>query len=60
MISLREDIEAKEVKKKHFESAISKIKPSVTTSTIKVYKKVEEEFLKSAKAAVPLETGYLG
>ena len=60
MLSLREDIEAKEVKKKHFESAISKIKPSVTTSTIKVYKKVEEEFLKSAKAAVPLETGYLG
>ncbi len=59
LISLRESIEAKEVTKKHFDEAFRKIKPSVTKSTIEVYKKVEENFLKSAKAALP-EGGYLG
>ena len=60
LLSLREDIESKEVKKKHFEEALKKIKPSVTKSTLEVYKKIEESFLKSAKAAVPIANGYLG
>ena len=38
----------------------NKIKPSVNKSTIEVYKKVEENYLKSAKAAVPVENSYLG
>ncbi len=59
MLALREDITANEVKKKHFDEALKKVKPSVTKNTIKVYKKVEEDYLKSARAAVPSET-YLG
>jgi len=39
---------------------LKKIKPSVTKSTIEVYKKVEEQFLQSAKAAIPEATSYLG
>ena len=60
MLSLRENIESKEVKKKHFDEALKKIKPSVTKTTLDVYKKVEESFLKSAKAAVPIANSYLG
>jgi transitional endoplasmic reticulum ATPase len=59
LIALRENIESKEVTKKHFDEAFRKIKPSITKSTVEVYKKVEENFLKSAKAALP-EGGYLG
>lgn len=60
MLSLRENIESKEVRKEHFDQALEKIKPSVTENTIKVYKNVEDKFLKSAKAAVPTEGSYLG
>ncbi len=60
MLSLRENIDAEEVHKKHFEEALNRIKPSVTPSTIKIYKKVEEQYLKSAKAAIPMEGSYLG
>jgi len=59
MLALRESIDSKEVKKKHFNEALNKVKPSVTENTIKVYKKVEENYLKSARAAVP-EAGYFG
>ncbi len=60
MLALREDIEAKVVKKKHFEEALKKVKPSVNKPTIEVYKKIEENFLKQAKAAMPSGTSYLG
>ncbi len=60
MLSLRESIDSKEVNKKHFEEALNKIKPSVNKSTINVYKQVEENYLKSAKASVPLTNSYLG
>ena len=60
MLALRENIDSKEVKKKHFDEALKKIKPSVNKSTIEVYKKVEDSFLKSAKAAVPMANSYLG
>lgn len=61
MLALRESINAEKVTKKHFDKAIGKIKPSVTQQTIDTYKKVEENFLKSAKAAVPsASSNYLG
>ncbi|MFH1270108.1 MAG: CDC48 family AAA ATPase [Nanoarchaeota archaeon] len=60
MLALREDMKAEQVKKKHFDGALKKVKPSVTKNTIEVYKKVEENFLKSAKAAVPMASSYLG
>lgn len=59
MLALRESVVAKEVTKEHFEDALKKIRPSVTKGTIEVYKKIEDNYLKSAKAAVP-EINYLG
>ena len=60
MIALRESKEAKFVKAEHFEEALKKIKPSVSKPLIDVYKKIEENFLKSAKTALPSEGSYLG
>ncbi len=60
MLALRESLDSKQVRKKHFDEALKKIKQSVNKSTIEVYKKVEENYLKSAKAAVPAESSYLG
>jgi transitional endoplasmic reticulum ATPase len=59
MIALRENLNSEFVTKKHFEKALEKVKPSVTKSTIETYKKIEQEYLKSAKAAIPSVT-YLG
>jgi len=60
MLSLRESIDSKEVGKKHFDEALKKIKSSITKSTIEVYKRIEDNFLKSAKAAVPVAGSYFG
>ena len=60
MLALRESTDAEYVTKKHFEEALKKIKPSVTKSSIDTYKKIEENYLKSAKSALPLENSYLG
>jgi transitional endoplasmic reticulum ATPase len=60
MIALRENKESKQVKKKHFIEALKKIKPSVSRPLLEVYRKIEDNFLKSAKTAVPLESSYLG
>ena len=60
LLTLREDMESQYVKKKHFEEALKKVKPSVSKPTIDVYKKIEENFLRSAKAAVPADSTYLG
>ncbi len=60
MVALRESMDSKLVKKKHFEEAIKKIKPSVNKSTIDVYRKIEENFLQSTKAAIPVAGSYLG
>jgi len=59
MLALRETLKAKHVQKKHFDDALKRIKPSVTKGTIEAYKKVEENYLKSAKAAVPTTESYL-
>ncbi len=60
MLALRESIDSKQVKQEHFEDALKKIQPSVNKPTIEVYKKIEDNFLKSAKAAIPNENSYLG
>ncbi|MEK6918035.1 MAG: CDC48 family AAA ATPase [Nanoarchaeota archaeon] len=61
MLALRESKDAKQVRPDHFEEALNKVRPSVTKSMIEIYRKIEENFLKSAKAAVPLENvSYLG
>ena len=58
--ALREDITSKQVKKKNFIDALKKVKPSVNKSTIDLYRKIEETYLKSAKAAIPMDNTYLG
>jgi len=59
MLSLRESLDAKEVRREHFIKALEKIKPSITPQTIETYKKVEDNYLKSAKATVPNKNSYL-
>jgi len=60
LLALRENIETKVVEKKHFEEALNRVKPSVNKGTIEVYKKVEEQFIKNVKSAVPQGNTYLG
>ncbi len=60
LLALRKDKNAKEVKKKHFDEAMKKIKASVSKQAIDRYKKVEQDYLKSAKAALENNAGYLG
>jgi len=60
LLALRESIDSKFVTKKHFEEALNRVKPSITKSTIDVYKKIEDSFFRSAKAAVPDGNSYLG
>ncbi len=39
MLALREDLNAKEVKKKYFDAALKKVKPSVTKEAMDKFKK---------------------
>ncbi len=60
MEALRENLDTPFVTEKHFNQALEKIKPSVTKTTLETYKKIETEYLKSAKAAIPTGNSYLG
>jgi len=60
MLALRKDIKADKVNLANFEDAMGKVKPSVTKSDIERYKKVEENYLRSAKAALENNAAYLG
>jgi len=59
MLTLRENIGAKEVKKKFFEEAIKKIKPSVSHEDVRQYKDMEV-FLKKARPDKMDMPGYMG
>jgi len=60
MNALRKDIGAKSVKWADFEDAFKKIKPSVTSDTANKYKKLEEYYLRNAKAGVEVGPIYTG
>ena len=62
MLALRENIDSKEVKMKHFEEALKKVGPSVTKTDMDRYRKIETEYLKSAKSALEArpQGAYLG
>jgi transitional endoplasmic reticulum ATPase len=60
MLALRKDLDAKNVTLDNFQEAMAKVKPSVTKQDIEKYKKVEENYLKSAKAALETSAHYLG
>ena len=55
MLSLREHGDAKDVKKKHFDEAMKKVRPSVSKVAAEKYAKIEENYLKSARAALAPE-----
>ena len=52
MLALRENIDSKEVKMKHFEDALKKVGPSVSRTDMDRYRKIETDYLRSAKAAL--------
>ena len=60
MLSLRDNIDSKEVEMKYFEEAIKKVGASVTKSDMDRYRKIETEYLRSAKAALEVNKSYLG
>ncbi len=60
MLALRENIQAKEVNLIHFEEAFKKVKASVSKRDVEKYQNVEENYLKSAKAALENPVSYLG
>jgi len=60
MLALRENINVEQISKKYFEQAMHKVKPSVTKRDMETYKKIEENYLRSAKSAVKGEQNYLG
>lgn len=61
LLALRESIDAKIVNLDHFEGALKRVKPSVSETAVKIYKKIEDNYLRSAKAAIEASSGsYLG
>jgi len=61
MLALREDINSKEVRMKNFEDALKKVRASVTKGDIEKYRRIEEDYLRSAKAALETPSAsYLG
>ncbi len=60
MLALREDIGGKEVKIKHFEEALKKVSGSVSKSDMDRYRKIESDYLRSAKSALERPIEYLG
>ncbi|MEK6914475.1 MAG: CDC48 family AAA ATPase [Nanoarchaeota archaeon] len=60
ILALRDNIEAKEVGLKYFEEAMKKVGASVTKYDMDRYRKIETEYLRSAKAALEVPKSYLG
>ncbi|HVY01893.1 MAG TPA: CDC48 family AAA ATPase [Candidatus Nanoarchaeia archaeon] len=58
MNALRANPESKEVTKKDFDEALKKIRPSVSPETAKRYKKMEDYYIKSAKAGIEVGPMY--
>lgn len=60
LTALRRDMASKTVKKTDFEEAFRKVKASVSTETAKRYRKMEDYYLKSAKAGIEVGPLYAG
>ena len=61
ILALREDINAKEIYKKHFEQALAKVRPSVTRDVEKAYEELQEHFTAArAKQMLDEKPGYMG
>ena len=59
MQALRENIDVEKVSKKHFDYALSHIKPSLTKKDIEVYEKFAEQFM-SSRSDLPKSASYFG
>ena len=61
ILALRVDIKATEVSMVHFEEALKKVRASVPKDTLEVYKSIENNYLRNAKAGLPKEAlSYVG
>ena len=60
MIALRKDINVKEINATHFEEGLKKVHASITEKDLEKYKKIEEQFLRSARGAAIKEMSYMG
>jgi transitional endoplasmic reticulum ATPase len=60
MLALREDLNTKKVTKKDFDKAMEKVVASVSKSDVERYKQVEQQYLRSAKAALADKATYAG
>ena len=61
LLALRDDIKANEIRKKHFEEALLKVKASVSEEAMERYKELEQDYFKKAKAGLAKEIpSYMG
>jgi transitional endoplasmic reticulum ATPase len=60
MSALRRDINSKFVTREDFDEALKRVKASVSPESAKRYKKMEEYYLKSAKAGLEVGPIYTG
>ena len=61
ILALREDINSREIFKKHFEKALEKVRPSVTKDVEKAYEELQEHFTAArAKQMLDEKPGYMG
>ena len=51
ILALRENIKSEEVTMEHFEAAMKKVRASITDKDLETYKKIEEEYLRTARGA---------
>ena len=61
LLTLRENIKATEIPMKYFLEALDKVKPSLRAEDLKRYQEIEEENLRTARAAISEKPpSYLG
>jgi transitional endoplasmic reticulum ATPase len=61
ILALREDINTKEILIRHFESALEKVRPSVTKDVEKAYEELQNQFVAArAKQMLDDKPGYMG
>jgi len=60
LLALRKNIKTRQVEMSNFEEALEKIKPSIKEEDIKRYKEIEENYIRTARAAIQKVPNYLG
>ncbi len=60
MIALREDMNAVEIKMKHFEKALERMKPSIRDEDMQRYKEIEDSYIRTARGAAIQKLSYVG